>query len=380
MAMVARTVMLSALIPEGMPTREHFTIAESPAPVAENLGDVLLQVLAMSADPYLRSGCKTGEVPRPMTGFCAGKVIASKNADWPVGSLMGVASAFSTLQVLSAKALSRTISWNLSDVITEEQISLGVGVLGMPGATAYGGLIDVLRPKAPKEGEAGETLFVSAAAGAVGGLVGQIAKTQYNCTVIGSCGGAAKNALIVEKYGFDKAIDYKSIDSSLPREEQRAALVAKLREAAPKTNKGEHGGIDMYFENVGGIHFEAAMETLNDHGRVAVCGAISEYNYGGNGLTGTAPKNEIKISTMIYSFQRIEGFVCMPWLSGARGTFLKHMSTWVKAGDIKVEETFFDGVEAWPDAFAALFKQSKEGGSNTGKVVVRTHDSSKQEL
>lgn len=109
------------------------------------------------------------------------------------------------------------------------------------------------------------------------------------------------------------------------------------------------------------------METLRPHGRVAVCGAISEYNYKGSGLAGTAPPNNIKIANMIYSFQRIEGFVCMPWLKGERGHFLADMSRWLKESKIQTEETFFTGIEAWPAAFAALFT-----GANIGKVVVKT--------
>ena len=108
------------------------------------------------------------------------------------------------------------------------------------------------------------------------------------------------------------------------------------------------------------------MESLGKGGRIAVCGAISEYNYGGSGTASSAPRNSIKITQMIYSGQRIEGFVCMPWLSGARGAFLADMSKWFKAGHIKAEETFFEGVDEWPNAFAALFT-----GKNLGKVVVR---------
>jgi NADPH-dependent curcumin reductase CurA len=375
---VAKTVMLARLIPEGIPSQEDFAIAEGPAPVCEADGDIVLQVMAMSADPYLRSGCKSGDVPRPMSGFVAGKVIESTHADWPVGTLLGAHLPFTTVQRVSKEVIAASPIWNLSPFITEEQISYGVGVLGMPGSTAYGGLIDVLRPKQ------GETLFVSAAAGAVGQLVGQIGKNEYNLTVVGSCGGPAKNALIKEKFGFDHAIDYKTVAD-------KDALVEKLKEATG----GE--GIDMYFgarqqagcmwlpllpppcmltnarsartcaENVGGMHFEAAMETLRPHGRVAVCGAISEYNYKGSGLAGTAPPNNIKIANMIYSFQRIEGFVCMPWLKGERGHFLADMSRWLKESKIQTEETFFTGIEAWPAAFAALFT-----GANIGKVVVKT--------
>lgn len=123
----------------------------------------------------------------------------------------------------------------------------------MPGATAYGGLVDTLRPLK------GETIFVSAAAGAVGGLVGQLAKTLYDCKVIGSCGGAQKCKMIKEEWGFDHAIDYKTLNNN------KDELVAALKAVAPS-------GINMYFENVGGIHFAASMDVLAAKGRVAVCG------------------------------------------------------------------------------------------------------------
>ena len=163
----SKTVMLAKLIPEGIPSPDDFTVDEKPAPKCAAEGDILLQVMAMSADPYLRSGCKTGDVPRAMAGFVAGKVVESMNKAWPVGTLMGAHLPFCTLQLISAQMLAAVPAWPLKG-IEESNVSLGIGVLGMPGATAYGGLIDVLRPKE------GETLFVSAAAGAVGGLVGQV--------------------------------------------------------------------------------------------------------------------------------------------------------------------------------------------------------------
>jgi len=151
-----------------------------------------------------------------------------------------------------------TLMWKLTDYINENQISLGIGVLGMPGATAYGGLVDTLRPLK------GETIFVSAAAGAVGGMVGQLAKTLYDCKVIGSCGGSAKGKMITEEWGFDHAIDYKTC-------KDKHELVAALKAVAPN-------GIDMYFENVGGMHFDAAMDCLGNFGRVAICGMIDGYH------------------------------------------------------------------------------------------------------
>jgi NADPH-dependent curcumin reductase CurA len=221
----------------------------------------------------------------------------------------------------------------------------------MPGSTAYGGLIDVLRPLK------GETIFVSAAAGAVGGLVGQIAKNEYECKTVGSCGGPEKGKIILDKYGFDSHVDYKKAANG-------DELSAMLKEAAPD-------GIDMYFENVGGMHFETAMSALRVKGRIAVCGCIANYNKkttgdSGQDSPGGSVFNKINIGDMIYSFQRIEGFVCAPWLKGEKGNFLQDMSKWLKEGKIKVQETHHDGIEQWPAAFQSLFT-----GTNMGKVVVR---------
>lgn len=213
--------------------------------------------------------------------------------------------------------------------------------MGMTGSTAYGGLLDILKPLS------GETIFVSAASGAVGGLVGMMAKNLFGCTVIGSCGGPLKCALIKEKYGFDHAIDYKTISDT-------AGMIAALKEVAPD-------GIDMYFENVGGMHFEAAFSSLRTNGRIAVCGEIANYN------SKTPILSPISLMSMIYTQQRIEGFTCFPWLSGQKGNFSSDMSKWIKEGKIILpEEHFFEGIEQWPAAFVSLFK-----GENIGKVVVR---------
>jgi len=361
---ICRSVWLRGWLDEGVPGPEHFTIKDTEVDVGSlEEGGILLRSLVMSVDPYLRGGLKnrngantTGE--RIMRGFVAGRVEESKSGKYAKGDLVGCSANFSTLQILSAEAIAATLIWKLPDMVTEENVSLGVGALGMPGSTAYGGLIDVLRPTKAKEADEADqtqqkqTLFVSAASGAVGSLVGQIAKNVYGCTVIGSCGGPEKGEIIKARYGFDHAIDYRALPSD--RDAAVAALTARLRECAPE-------GIDMYFENVGGVHFEAAMASLRKYGRVAVCGCISGYN------EKTSPANSLKLGDLIYSFQRIEGFVCMPWLSGAQGNFLEDMSTWIKDGRVKTEETFFDGIERWPEAFKSLFT-----GKKLGKVVVRT--------
>ena len=202
---------------------------------------------------------------------------------------------FVTVQMLTASQLKETLMWKLTGIVDREQLSLGLGILGMPGSTAYGGLLDVLAAKK------GETLWVSAAAGAVGSMVGQIAKNVVGMTVVGSCGGEQKGKIIREQFGFDHSVDYKTVSTA-------EELAAKVRDCVPE-------GIDCYFENVGGIHFEAAMSLLKRHGRIAVCGSISSYN------SAKPEYCKINISNMIYSFQRVEGFVCHPWLTHQKGIF-----------------------------------------------------------
>jgi len=352
---VKKTVCLNDVLASGIPGPEHFTIKEEPVPVLENDGDILVQCLALSADPYLRGGIKPGRGKKAgdaMNGFVAGVVLESKSEKWVAGDLFGGAFDFSNMLLITKEMMGKTIMWKLTDLIDEDKISYGVGVMGMPGSTAYGGLIDVLRPLQ------GETIFISAAAGAVGGLVGQIAKNEYGCNVVGSCGGDEKGKIILDKYGFDSHIDYKKASTE-------AELTAMLKAAAPE-------GIDMYFENVGGMHFETAMSCLRTKGRIAVCGCIANYNKATTGADTSATAspggdvfNKIDIGQMIYSFQRIEGFVCMPWLSGQKGNFLQDMSRWLKEGKIQVQETHFQGIEQWPLAFQSLFT-----GANKGKVVV----------
>eukprot|EP00035_Acanthoeca_spectabilis_P023443 m.449387 g.449387 ORF g.449387 m.449387 type:complete len:352 (-) comp19811_c0_seq1:71-1126(-) len=340
----SKTVTLVNYIPEGLPGPEHFSIVEAPSPTPDTLeeGEVLAAIHVMSADPYLRSGCKSeekgGAVPRPMAGFVVGSIVASKSSNWKDGDMFGGSLPFCTVQVVKAAAVAGL--WNLGK-LPRDKASLGVGVLGMPGSTAYGGLFGVLRPNKEKK----EVLWVSGAGGAVGSLVGQLAKNISGCTVIGSCGGPDKCKMVKEKFGFDHVIDYKTVSTA-------EELAAKLKEVAPD-------GIDMYFDNVGGIHFEAAMATLAPYGRVAVCGGISRYNEGERGFEKFHPTD------MIYTFQRVEGFMCRPWLSGKEGNFHTEMPKWLAEGKVVAEETVFEGIDQWPMAFQSLFT-----GGNNGKVVI----------
>lgn len=344
---MTKSVVLIAQLDSGIPGPEHFQIVESEVSPLDGEGSIQVQLTAISADPFLRGRIKSntnGNVGigagEPIVGFVVGKVVKSNgNAIWSVGDLFGASLPFTTVQNLTTAQLSRTLIWKLTDLVSELELDLGLGVLGMPGSTAYGGLIDVLRPKE------GDTIFVSAASGAVGSLVGMLAKNVYNCKTIGSCGGAEKVALIKDKFGYDHAIDYKTIDN-------KEQLKEALKVAAP-------GGIDMYFENVGGMHFEAAFESLRARGRIAVCGGISTYN------DATSAPVQINPLAMIYSHQRIEGFVCAEWLTGRRGNFLQDMHRYLREGKVVAQETVFEGIDKFGEAFQSLFT-----GKNLGKVVI----------
>ncbi|KNC75033.1 hypothetical protein SARC_12434 [Sphaeroforma arctica JP610] len=352
-----KSVWQKGFLESGAPKEEHFEIKESELSgvTADNQpeedGAVIVEVRYMSCDPYMRGFLKSQGRPaeegkKIVSAFVSGIILASRNENWKVNDLFGGSLPLSTVQVVPAKAVAGL--WNLSQYIGEESLSQGIGALGMPGSTAYGGFIDVLEPKE------GQTIFVSAASGAVGSIVGQIAKNVYKCTTVGSCGGQAKCEHIKSDFGYDHAIDYKSIDQS-GADKGAAELKAKLKEAVPM-------GIDMYFENVGGIHFDAAMNSLRPKGRVAVCGGISGYN------DKDGPRQEVDILSLIYTAQRIEGFVCTPWLTGQQGNFLGDMSQWIKEGKVKVEETTYNGVEQWATAFNSLFENTHR---NKGKVVVK---------
>lgn len=339
----AQSVVLTEFLDEGIPGPSNFSIVTTPVNTHVPRGGLLLQALVFSADPYLRMQLKTGVGRRgqPMEGFIAGRVLVSRRQGWQAGDLFGGSFPFSTVQVVTAEQIAKPGSlFKLTGLIDESKISYGVGVLGMPGATAYGGLTDILRP------QRGETIWVSGAAGAVGGLVGQIAKNVFGCQVIGSAGGAAKCNLVTSFYGFDNCIDYKSKNGE------------QLAKAIQKATQGK--GIDMYFESVGGSHFEAALKVLRPQGRIAICGSISTYN------EREPPSEKLNLFNLIGSSQRVEGFNFVMWLTGQKGNFFEDMSRWLKEGKLRVEETSYDGIERWPEAFRALFV-----GENTGKVIVR---------
>jgi NADPH-dependent curcumin reductase CurA len=212
--------------------------------------------------------------------------------------------------------------------------SYHLGVLGMPGLTAYAGLFDV---GAMKEGE---TVFISGAAGAVGSLAGQFAKLR-GATVVGSAGSADKVRWLVQDLGFDAAFNYKD-----------APVLDQLRTFAPE-------GIDVYFDNVGGDHLEAAIHVLNVHGRAAICGMISAYN---NTEPAPGPRN---LMMLVSKRLRLQGFLVSDH-SHLLPDFVREVGGWLTDGKVVVRETFVDGLENAPEAFLGLLR-----GDNTGKMIVR---------
>ena len=320
--------------PTGMPTEGDFELAESPIPELDQ-GQVLVRNIYMSVDPYMRGrmsdrrryapGFQLGE---PLTGGCVGQVVVSKDDQVGIGDYVLGGLGWREASVASGSELTK-----IDPEIAPIQAYLGV--VGMPGMTAYVGLLDIGRA------EAGETVFVSAASGAVGAIVCQIAKIR-GCRVVGTAGSAAKTAWLLEEAGVDAAINYKEAQD----------LTAELSQHCPH-------GIDIYFDNVGGEHLEAALQNMNQHGRVVACGMISQYN-------ATEPQPAPRNLFLIVGRRlRIQGFIVSDH-SERRPEFIADMRRWIADGRIKWKETILEGLENAPRAFIGLFK-----GKNFGKMIVK---------
>ena len=330
----SREVRLAAR-PTGWPTTENFTVATVDLPELQD-GEVLVRNAVMSVDPYMRgrmddrpSYVPPFQVGAALEGGAVGEVVVSKSDNVATGTQVLHGFGWREYAVLPAKRV-QPIDTAVAPA------SAYLGVLGMPGFTAYVGLTEIA---AMKEGDA---VFVSGAAGAVGSLVGQIARRRGASRVVGSAGSADKVRHLVDDLGFDAAFNYK--DGNVGKQ---------LREAAPD-------GIDVYFDNVGGDHLEAAIGSLNTFGRVAVCGMISQYN----ATEATpAPRNLALVITKRLS---IRGFIVSD-NNALQPAFLDEVGPWVRDGSLITEETFVDGgVDAAPQAFIDLMR-----GANTGKMLVR---------
>lgn len=333
---------LLARHPEGAPRPDDFRIVDGPMPVA-GPGEVLVQNLYLSLDPYMRgrmNGREDSYAPpyaldaAPGGGTVA-RVVTSRRDEYAEGDLVVVPDGgWQSFAVSDGTGLRRLAK-------DTAQPSQALGVLGMTGFTAWWGLTAIGGPKP------GETLVVSAAAGAVGSVVGQIGRI-LGCRVVGIAGGADKCRDVVSELGFDACLDYRAPD-----------LAAQLAREAPD-------GIDIYFENVGGPVREAVWPLLNVHARVPVCGLVSGYN-GASGIP-VEGVHDLLMSLVVKRI-RLQGFINGDHVNAAFGLFEAQVRGWLDAGHLRSRETVVEGLDHAPDAFIGLFE-----GRSTGKLVVKLSD------
>ena len=330
--------------PEGKPTLDDFRLETSDMPHAD-AGQVLLRNVYLSLDPYMRGRMSDavsyaapiaiGEV---MGGGTIARVESSSHANFKAGDWVLGMGGWQDYWISDGTALSK-LDANMT------QPSLYLGVLGMPGFTAYMGLLDIGQPKA------GETVVVAAATGAVGAVVGQIAKLK-GCRVVGLVGSAKKCRYAVEELGFDACIDHHS-----------ANLSQALFAACPK-------GIDIYFESVGGTIFDAVLPVLNSGARIPLCGLIANYNDAAQGAAFDHPDRPDRLAglmrTLLSKRIKLQGFIIFEDYAPRFGEFSSQMAAWLKDGKIKVREDIQVGLELAPQAFIGLLE-----GQNFGKLVIR---------
>jgi len=318
--------------PVGMPRPDDFELINIDVSSPED-GEIQVKNICMSVDPYMRgrmydrkSYVPPFQIGEVLTGGCIGQVTASAHPDFNEGDYVSSSWGWREAFTASAQGIER-----LGDIAAAP--SEYIGAIGMPGMTAYVGLLEVGAL------EEGETVFVSGAAGAVGSIVGQIAKLK-GCRVIGSAGSNDKAAMLQNELGFDCGFNYKN-----------GRIVDQLREAAPQ-------GIDVYFDNVGAEHLEAAIMCMRPNGRIPLCGAIATYN---DTEARPGPSN---LSMAIGLGLTLRGFIVSNFMHLAP-QFRADMENWVTSGAVKTKETIYDGIERAPEAFIGLFT-----GANTGKMIV----------
>jgi NADPH-dependent curcumin reductase CurA len=320
--------------PVGMPKESDFRLVESPIPALAD-GQILLRTLFLSVDPYMR-GRMTGirtyadpvDIGQRMVGGTVGRVVQSTNPQFRVGDVVVGYWGWQEYAVSDGTGLQK-LDASLAPVST------ALGVLGMPGMTAYFGFLEICQPKP------GETIVVSGAAGAVGSLVGQIAKIK-GCRAVGIAGTDDKVAWLTGELGFDAAFNYKTTQD----------YVAKLKELCPS-------GIDCYFDNVGGVVTDAVLPVLNVHARISISGQISQYN---------AAKPEPGVRPYIYLLSkqsRAEGFIVSQWMNRFPEG-VAQMAQWLREGKLKYREQIAAGFENAPRALIGVLS-----GDNTGKMLVK---------
>ena len=326
-----RRVLLASR-PTGWVSEANFRIDESPLPSPAE-GQVLVKNLWLSLDPYMRGRMNEGksyaakqEIGEVMIGGTVGEVVESKHPKFAKGDQVLGMLGWQQYGLSDGKGLNKVDA-------SRVPLAAYLGVLGMPGVTAWVGLLDICQPKA------GETVVVSAASGAVGSVVGQIAKIK-GCRAVGIAGGRQKCDYVVKELGFDACVDYKA-----------GALNDELKAAVPD-------GIDCYFENVGGEILDAALRRMNAFSRVAVCGLISQYN-------ATEPYGVKTVQSILTNRIKVQGFIVSDRME-LWPKALADLAGWLAAGRIKYRETVTEGLENAPRAFIGLLK-----GENFGKQLVR---------
>lgn len=332
---------LLARRPQGMPVADDFILAHEPVPQA-GPGKLLLRNLYLSLDPYMRGRMNDDAhgyaapyaLGAPPGGATVARVAQAGIDGYAEGDLVVVPDGGWQDYAVSDGTGLRRLHRDMA------RPSLALGILGMTGFTAWWGLTAIGRPRA------GETLVVSAAAGAVGSVAGQIGRL-LGCRVVGIAGGPEKCRLMVEAFGFDACIDYRAPD-----------FPARLAAALP-------AGVDIYFENVGGAVREAVWPLLNTGARVPVCGLVANYN-GAAGTTGT--RIDEMLMSLIVKRIHMQGFMNADHI-GAFDAFEAQMSGWLAGGQLRAAESMVRGLEQAPQAFIGLFR-----GDNTGKLVLRLED------
>ncbi|MCW7540636.1 NADP-dependent oxidoreductase [Aquabacterium sp. A7-Y] len=338
MTQAANRQILLASRPQGEPSAANFKLVQTPLPELRE-GQVRVRNHYLSLDPYMRGRMNEGRSyaqPQPldevMIGGTVGEVVESRHASFTPGDKvvgMGGWQEYSTVDAAQPGLLRKVDT-------THVPLPAYLGAVGMPGVTAWYGLVRIIDP------QAGQTVVVSAASGAVGSAVGQLAKAR-GCRAIGVAGGTDKCRYVTEELGFDACIDYKQHGDA-------KSLAAALKAAAPE-------GFDGYFENVGGMVLNAVLPQMKDHGRIAVCGMISGYN--GEPIPLENPQ------LILTARLKVQGFIVAEHMD-AWPEALKELGTLVATGRLKYRESVAEGLENAPDAFLGLLK-----GRNFGKQLVK---------
>ena len=315
--------------PAGMPVPDDFALIEEEVPVVQE-GEVLLQTIYVSVDPYLRgrmSGTKNPrfELGAPLASKMIARVIKSKRSEYKQGDYV--------IHYLNWKEYQVSDGTGLMHI--DDPLSVYLGVLGVTGLSAYFALLDIGKPKA------GETLVVSGAAGAVGSIAGQIGKIK-GCRVVGIVGSDEKVALVTQQFGFDKAINYKTTPD----------IKAAIAQACPD-------GVDIYFDNVGGYISDAVIAQMNPYGRIPVCGTIANYNDTG------VPMGPAILPQVVYKFLTIQGFLIADFTKRFPEG-MSQLAEWISEKKLTYVETIREGFEQLPQAFLDLFE-----GKNEGKMIVK---------